>query len=34
MQFEIMDFVIVVALGAIYIAATLIYNRFAKIEEE
>ena len=34
MQFEMLDFVIVVALGAIYLAATMIYNRFAKIEEE
>lgn len=34
MQFEMLDFVIVVALGAIYLAATLIYNRFARIEEE
>ena len=34
MQFEMLDFVIVVALGAIYLAATLIYNRFAKNEEE
>lgn len=34
MQFEMLDFMIVVALGAIYLAATLIYNRFAKIEEE
>ncbi len=34
MQFEMIDFALIVIIGAVYLASLLIYNRFAKVEEE